>query len=88
MQSIIYGGSVMDQAQNPLEWLPLGSIDVCCVLALCVVFYFSLLLLLELLLPSNYLQLQETPICGDPCEEIIIRKIYGLKFIIGSLEKD
>jgi hypothetical protein len=47
----------------------------------------SLLLFLELSLSSNCVRLQETPSCGNPCKRKSIRKIYGLKLIIRSLEK-
>jgi hypothetical protein len=53
---------------------------------LCV-FILLPLALLDLFLPSNCVRLQETPIYRDPCEENTIRKNYGLKLIIGSLEK-
>ena len=45
----------------------LRSCSLCCVLLLCLAF-------LELLFPSNIVQLQDTPINGGPCEEKNISK--------------
>ena len=53
---------------------------LCYVLAICVAFYSSLLLLLELLLPFFVYELQETLIYGDSYEEKIIRTNCGLMY--------